>query len=117
MQKEIPVFFRNELRCLSNAVLQSCLRLEVSAGWGILPLVRKLVTDNAISLEKIMYVMLHQCPQPDGIVNYLLSVYVEGVLNCFEMSFQGSGFNVPCADLFLYDRRRDGAVEYLHLQH
>lgn len=108
--------FRNEMKCLSNAVLQSCIRQELLATWGILPLVRRLVQDNAVPVTRVVKVVMHQCPRERGLVQYTLHVQLEDG-QCFHQQFQGSGFGAEHRDFTLYDRRRDGKVEHLHLVH
>lgn len=116
MTNDMSGFFVNEQKCLSNAVLQSCLREQLLATWGIVPLVRRLVQNNALAVQQIVRVELHQCPEAQGIVHYTLSVFcIDGA--CFHDEFQGSGLNVLHTTFALYDRRRDGAVEHLHLLH
>ena len=110
-------FCKNEFGCLSNAVLQSCLREKLLATWGIIPLVRRLAQDNAVPAQQVARVELHQCPAENGFINYVLSLQlVDG--SCFHEEFQGSsGSGVEHRTYALYDRARDGACSYLHLLH
>lgn len=113
---DMDSMFRNEMQCLSNAVLQACLRQRLLATWGILPLVRKLVQDNAVPVALVERVELHQCPRERGLVLYELHLQLEDG-QCFHQEFQGSGFAAEHRTFTLYDRRRDGKVEHLHLVH
>jgi len=113
---DMSSMFRNEMRCLSNAVLQSCIRQELLATWGILPLVRKLVQDNAVPVHRVVKVDMHQCPRERGLVQHVLHLMLDDG-QCFHREFQGSGFNAEHRTFTLYDRRRDGKVEHLHLVH
>ena len=114
MALEMGGFFTNEQKCLSNAVLQACLREQLMATWGIIPLVRRMVQNNAVPVKTVKRVELHQCPQPKGFVQYELHIMlVDG--RCYHEEFMGSGFNSEHTTYTLYDRRRDGAVEHLHL--
>lgn len=116
MENNMPGFFINEQKCLSNAVLQACLREQLLATWGIVPLVRNLVQKHNVPVQKVERVTLHQHPDGQGIVQYRLHLCV-GDDVCHEEQFQGSGLNAQHDTFVLYDRRRDGVVEYLHLMH
>ena len=113
------VFFGNEMKCLSNAVHQSCIKEGVAVTQGVLPLVRQLVTDHKIPLKRIRAVTLHQCPSEGGLMHFSLEVIegYEGRMTAHEMQFQGSGANTRHRDFLLYEQRRDGVVEHLYLQH
>lgn len=108
-------FFTNEQRCLSNAIYQACLKNEISATHGVPPLVRRMVETHKIPFQDILGVELHQCPQLGGFVKYELTVHTR--MASWSEPFQGSGFDLEHDTFTLYDRRRDGKVEYLYLQH
>jgi len=125
-------FIRNEFRCLTNIVTQVCVKNRVVATWGILPLVREALVDT--KPEHIRQVMLHQCPQGDGQVQFVLEITEadEHEVTTHVRHFSGDdgstkkhprswlkSKNPPAqhADLCLYHQDRDGAVEYLHLKH
>ena len=71
------MFIRNEFRCLTNIVTQVCVKNQVVATWGILPLVREALmvgTPAEVKPEHVRQIMLHQCPQGDGRVRFTLEV-------------------------------------------
>jgi hypothetical protein len=107
--------FANEMRCLSNAVLQACLREHLQASLSIPSLVRRIVTDNKIAVGKVAIVTIHQCPQDDH-VEYNLHVCVVGG-QCANVDFHGASCEAAHETYVLYDRRRDGECQHLHLVH
>lgn len=118
--RDMETFVRNEMQCLSNAVLQAGINQSLfdlpMLLRGVLPLVRKVVQDNAIPVGVVAKVEMHQCPRERGFVQYTLHVRLEDG-QCFHQEFQGSGFGATHRSYVLYDRRRDGKVEHLHLVH
>src|SRR5580658_6640303 len=117
--------YKNEMKCLSNAVLQSCIREEFQATWGILPALRQLVEDKKIPLQTILQVNLHQCPlrgrdgKLRGKVEYALELThaVEDDFVTYTYEFKGSSLTAEHKDYTLYRQDRDGVVEFLWLQH
>ena len=81
----------------------------------VLPLIRKLVGDSKVSVEDVMSVELHQCPAEQGLVEYEMSIIRDDGA-CYHSKFQGSGFDVEHKTVVLYNSRRDGVCEWLHLQ-
>ena len=108
-------FFVNEMRCLSNAVYQACLRSEVMALHEVPPFVRALVAAHGLSLEAIARVTLHACPQDDHI-DYTVEVTTRD-MRSYHDSFQQPLAAVEHMTHLLYDRNRDGRLEHLHLVH
>lgn len=108
-------FFVNEMRCLSNAVFQACLRNEVMALREVPPFVRALVEAHGIELVALARVTLHACPQADY-VDYTVEVTTRDLKSCHD-SFQLPLSDVEHMTYVLYDRNRDGLVEHLHLVH
>lgn len=111
------VFFVNEMRCLTNAVFQACLRSEVVALREVPPFVRGLVEANDIVLGTIARVTLHACPQEDH-VEYTVEITTQ-TLRSWHDSFKRPLTETPVLHMthVLYDRNRDGKVEHLHLVH
>ena len=131
------MFIRNEFRCLTNIITQECVKHRVVATWGVLPLVREALgvgTKEEAKPEHVRQVMLHQCPQGDGNVQYVVEITEadehevtthvrhlageDGSTQKHPRSWLKSK-NPPAQhdDFCLYDQRRDGEVEYLHLKH
>lgn len=110
------VFYVNEMKCLSNAVLQSCLRQEVLALWGVPPCVRQIVKQNDINLRDIAQVTLHACPQEQGSVEYTIEVTTRDMKSWHE-TFVVQAVASPHMTYVVYDRNRDGVAEHLHLVH
>jgi len=127
------VFWRNEMRCLTNIITQECVKNGVVSPWGVLPAIREALSDS--KPEHVRQVKLHQCPQEDGFVDYVVEIIEadEQEITTHVRHFQGSDGsyrprhprswikpkapNVIHGDICLYDQRRDGVVEYLHLKH
>jgi hypothetical protein len=99
--------FRNEMQCLSNAVLQACIRQDLFKVWNIVPAVRKLVIDSGVIVQTVARVELYPST---------LRVVLENG-EYFDQAFQGLGLTPDRQSCTLYDRNRDGKVEYLHLLH
>jgi hypothetical protein len=110
------VFYVNEMKCLSNAVLQSCLRQNVMALWGVPPCVRHIVEQNCLNLRDIAQVTLHACPQEQGSVKYTVEVMTRDMKSCHE-TYELPDHGAAHATYVVYDRNRDGVVEHLHLVH
>lgn len=110
------MFFVNEMKCLSNAVLQSCLRQDVMALWGVPPCVRHIVEQNSINLRDIAQVTVHACPQEQGSVEYTVEVTTRDMRSCHE-TFVVADAGSAHMTYVVYDQNRDGAAEYLHLVH
>lgn len=108
--------FANEMRCLSNAVTQSCMRARLLASQSVPPLVRSMVEEHKIEVQKIALVALHQCPHEDDHVEYDIHLRLTDG-RCFHKEFQGAGRDVAHDTYVLYDRRRDGECQHLHLVH
>lgn len=105
----------NEMRCLTNAVVQSCMRDQLTVTEGVPPLVRRIIKAHDIPLCKVRKVTLHQCPQEGGYVQYILDVITtEGQ---WSEKFQATRKKEEHEDFLLYDVIRDGVAEFLHLQH
>lgn len=109
-------FFWNDMHCFTNVVHQSCLRDGVSCAIGLLPIARSLVERNGVKLGNIDRVALHQQPDGRGLVEYTLHLCCRDG-SCYGVDFQGSGLELGHASFMLYDRRRDGKLEHLRLQH
>lgn len=110
------MFFTNEMRCLSNAVLQACLRQDVAALWGIPPCVRSIVEQNGINLRDIAHVTVHACPQEQGSVEYTVEVTTKNMKSCHE-TFVLVDPSAAHMTYVVYDQRRDGIAQHLHLVH
>lgn len=110
------VMFGNEMKCLSNAVLQQCWRDRLETMLGVPPLVRQLVTENAVDVSTVLRVEMHQCPRGKGLVHYEMHLLLSDGQS-HHLTFQGSGFEATHRTYVLYDRARDGKVTYLHLVH
>lgn len=108
--------FKNEMKCLSNAVLQFCVKKELQATWGIVQFVRKIVTDNAIPLSEICHIRLFQEPQGTSFVQHALILTLDDGTT-HDIKFQSATMQPYDFSYTLYDRERDGEVEYLHLVH
>ena len=117
-------FGRNEFRCLSNTLTQRCTNLRLKSTLAIVKETRELAqkfartrqcTEAALAAE-IVRIELHQCPQNTGRVDYHLSIWLADG-SCAQEEFGGSGLTVPHAIHVLYDRLRDGTLEYLRLVH
>jgi hypothetical protein len=106
----------NEFKCLSNAVQQSCIRHGLSVTETCGPLVRQIIREHRVKIERVRSVLLRQIPTRQGYVDYFLEVVtIDDVV--WTKNFQGSGLRLPVADFLLYDRERDGVAQYLHLVH
>lgn len=118
--RPMETLIRNEMQCLSNTVLQAGIKQSLFdfslLQRGVLPLVRKVVTEHDITVGQVSRVELHQCPRERGCVQYTLHVRLEDGA-CYHQEFQSMGFPAIHRDYVLYDRRRDGKVEHLHLVH
>lgn len=108
--------FKNEMKCLSNAVLQFCVKKELRFTWGLLPYVRKIVSDNDIPLSKICHIRLFQEAQGQSFVRHALIVTLDDG-STHDVEFQSATLQPYEFSYTLYDRERDGEVEYLHLVH
>lgn len=106
----------NEFKCFSSSIQQSCIRYGLNVTEACAPMARGLVRTHGVRLNTIQHVILHQVPNRRGIIDYLMELFtVDGTVWCEH--FKGSGLGALMADFVLYDRKRDGIVEHLHLQH
>ena len=108
--------FKNEMQCLSNSVLQFCVKRELKATWGIVPMVRKVVEDNKLPLDKICHVRLWSDADQQCIVHHAIIVTLEDGQS-FDFKFQSGTVQEYEPTYTLYDRERDGVAKYLHLVH
>jgi len=126
-------FWRNEMRCLTNIITQECVKNGGVSPWGVLPAIREALSDA--KPENVRQVKLHQCPQGNGSVDYVIEIIEadETEITTHVCHLQGpddtqlprhprswlkpKASKVPHGDICLYDQRRDGVVEYLHLKH
>lgn len=109
--------FRNEMQCLSNAVLQSAIKHEMASAWAVADAMRFLVNSEKLALADILYVRLFQEAVGQGIVQCGLVIgLADGTAR--ESQFQFSSLTAKrFNDYVLYDRDRDGEVKFLHLVH
>lgn len=109
-------YYVNDFKCLSHALTRAILRSGIPAISSIPEEVRELLAHDDVKAVDVSSVVLHQCPGADDVINYLLHVSTE------DGGWRESEFMVksPCSvhqDFLLYDKERDGQVEYLHLLH
>lgn len=105
---------RNEFDCLTNALLQAGLICRLPVAFAVPVRVREIL--QATDVEEVVAVMLHQCPQAHGLVDYKLEVMLQRESPRHE-HFQASGFGFEHETYVLYDYRRDGRMKHLHLLH
>lgn len=105
----------NEFNCLTNALLQAGLRFGLPVAFAVPGRVREILQEHKTDLRDVQHVSIHQCPQPQGVIDYRLEVYARRGLVKLE-TFQGSGL-VEHDTYVLYDRQRDGLMKHLHLVH
>ncbi len=61
----MPGYAPNEFKCLTNAVFQSLVKNQVAAVYAVQPVVREMMRDNDIALERLVSIHLGQhSPQP-----------------------------------------------------
>lgn len=106
--------FHNDFKCLSHVVLQSCIRQYLTSTFGILQLVQEML--QSADVKAVAYIELLEWPQKQGVVDCQLCVGFDDGVH-MHREFKVSDLAAVPAARLLYDRRRDGEVEYLRLVH
>jgi len=106
----------NEFDCLTNALLQAGLRIGLPVAFAVPSRVRDILTEWSVDVKDVRAVMLHQCPQAKGIIDYKLEIHTRKGLVKLD-TFQGSGLGHEHDTYTLYDRFRDGPMKHLHMLH
>ena len=106
----------NEFDCLTNTLLQAGLRNGLPVAFAIPGHVRSILEKRKIDVKDVRAVTIHQCPKPQGVIDYRLEVHVRKGLVQTE-TFQGSGRRHEHDTYALYDSHRDGQMKHLHLLH
>ena len=108
-------FSQNEFKCLTNAVLQACVKNQVAAAFAVLPVVREMMRDNAIALEGLVSIHLGQHSMGNGRMEFALTL-IDDTPRFYKMEgLEWLGDEIEDREILLYDRQRDGVMEYLHL--
>ncbi len=106
----------NEFRCLSNALIQAGLNLSLSVAFHVPQRARELAREAKLPASKVRQVRLHQCPQAEDRVLYRVEVVaMDG--RQWDREFEISTDETSHDTFVLYDRDRDGVLEYLHVLH
>lgn len=106
----------NEFRCLSNALIQAGLNLLLPVTFHVPPRARELVREAQLPASKVRQVRLHQCPQAENSVLYRVEVEATDGRQ-WDKEFVMTTEETAHDTFVLYDRDRDGILEYLHVLH
>ena len=107
--------FVNQFSCLSNTLIQRCLALSLPVTFSVPIRTRKLVRKECVAASDIAQVRLHQCPQEDH-VRYCIYVQTKDGRQWSE-EFVDHNDEQAHDTFVLYDRDRDGVVQYIHVVH
>lgn len=109
------LFFANEFSCLSNALTQAGLTLSLPVALDVPPRARRLIRGQLVAASDIVQVRLHQCPQEHH-VRYRLDIHACDGRHWDETFLDQNDEHVHDTYI-LYDRWRDGVVQYIHVVH
>jgi len=107
--------FTNQFSCLSNACIQAGLAMSLPVAFSVPVRVRKLVRKQCLAASDIAQVRLHQCPQEDH-VRYCIHVQTKDG-RWWSEEFVDHNDEQAHDTFVLYDRDRDGVVQYIHVVH
>ncbi len=109
------LFHASESKSLSNALTQAGLGLALPVAFSVSSRARRLVRDKRVAPSEISQVLLHQCPQEDH-VEYRLDVHARDGRRWSD-TFVDQNDETAHDTYVLYDRDRDGVVQYFHAVH
>lgn len=119
MKNDEPIRFwwGTDFKCLSHVLMKAIVRSGIPAISAIPAEARTLAEENGIPADEVRGIVVHQCPRGDGQhVEYRLHL-VAFDRRCWEAEFTVVSSCVVHEDYLLYDRDRDGEMEFLHLLH
>lgn len=108
-------FLANEFSCLSNAVVQAGLSLRLDAVFMVAEKTRLIARVKNVPARDVWQVRLHQCPR-EGHVLYRVEVLAKDGRR-WDTEFLAASDDRDHDTYVLYDRDRDGVVQYLHVVH
>lgn len=110
------LFLANEFRCLSNTLIQAGLNLSLPVTFQVPQRARELAREAKLPANRVRQVRLHQCPQAEDRVLYRVEVEaMDG--RQWDREFEMTTDETAHDTFVLYDRDRDGVLEYLHVLH
>lgn len=114
----MPGYSPNEFKCLTNAVLQAGIKNQVAAVYAVLGAVREMMRDNDIALDGLVSIHLSQHSLGIGRIEFALTLIEmkDDVPRFYKMEgLEWLGDEIEDREILLYDRQRDGVMEFLHL--
>ena len=105
----------NEFRCLSNALIQAGLNMASPVTFHVPQRARELAREAKLPACQVQQVRLHQCPREDRVLYRVELVATDG--RQWDKEFEIVTDEAEHDTYVLYDRDRDGILEYLHVIH
>ena len=107
----------NAFNCLSNALLQAGLKMNLPVLHEVPARVRELLLTEGSDVSDVLAVVLRQSPMMNmRDTAYRIDVYMKKGLPRVD-NFTQKGWSDNADTFVMYDRSRDGKMQHLHLTH